>query len=253
LKALAEAKQKNTITALREYEKRYAKHLALVPELPQARFAYLSSVLDRFHSEFKPTRELWQLARRLIVYADKHGPDVQVRFAQREARTVEKNERQLMMNAYYAGERSLPRHHLDGPLVRAAEERAGKELCAALGKLFPQDLVRFSVGPALPGASTPEFDKPTLLVSYRLEISGVFVSKKPRAVYSGVGLMSDSSFSVPDKEPPYTFKHQAWHVPDTRRIEAEDLKPDKVYAELIDKAFARLISKYMAPWIGTSS
>lgn len=253
LKALEQAKQKNTITALREYEKHYQKHLALVPELPQARFQYLSSVLDRFHSDFKPTRELWQLARRLIVYADKHGPEVLVRFAQRDSRTVEKYERQLMMNAYYAGERSLPRHHLDGPPVRAAEERAGKELCAELGKLFPEDLVRFTLGPALPGPTTPEFDKPTLLVSYRLEISGVFVSKKPRAVYAGVGLMSDSSFSVPDKEPPYTFKHQAWHVPDTRRIEAEDLKPDKVYGELLDKAFARLIAKFMAPWIGKSS
>jgi hypothetical protein len=253
LRALEEAKQKNTITAFREYESRYAKHLALVPELAQARFAYLSSVLDRFHSEFKPTRELWQLARRLIVYADKHGPDVFVRFAQRDARIVEKNERQLMMNGYYSGERSLPRHYLQGPPVRAAEERAGKDLCAALGKLFPPDLVRFSVGPALPGSATPDFNEPTLLVSYRLEISGVFVSKKPRAVYGGVGWLGEASFSVPDKEPAYVFKHQAWHVPDTHRIEAEDLKPEKVYTELVDKAFARLITKYMAPWLGKGS
>ena len=253
LKALEQAKKQNTITALREYEQRYQKHLALVPELPQARFAYLSSVLDRFHSEFKPTRELWQLARRLIAYADKHGPEVEVRFAQRESRTVEKNERQLMMNAYYGGERSLPRHYLEGKLVRTAEEHAGKELCAALGKLFPEDLVRFSLGPAVQAATTPSFDKPTLLVSYRLEISGVFVSKKPRGAYAGVGLMGESSFSVPDKEASYSFKDQAWHVPDTRRIEAEDLKPETVYSELIDKAFARFIKKYMAPWIGKTS
>lgn len=250
LKALEEAKQKNTITALREYEKRYEKHLALVPELPHARFAYLSSVLDRFNGEFKPTRELWQLARRLIAYADKHGPAVEVRFAQREPRTVEKNERQLMMNAYYGGERSLPRHFLDDKPVRAAEERAGKDLCAALGQLFPEDLVRFSLGPSIQGPTTPAFDKPTLLVSYRLEISGVFVSKKPRGAFAGVGLMGESSFSVPDKEPSYNFKDQAWHVPDTRRIEAEDLKPDAVYGELVDKAFARFIKKYMAPWLG---
>ena len=253
LKALEAAKQKNTISALREYEKHYEKHLALVPELPQARFAYLSSVLDRFHREFKPTRELWQLARRLIVYADKHGSEVNVRFAQRESRTLEKNERQLMMNAYYGGDKSLPNHYVEGAPVRAAEARAGKELCAALGKLFPEDLVRFTVGPAIQGAETPAFDKPTLLVSYRLEISGVFVSKKPRAVYAGVGLMGDSSFSVPDKEPAYTWKNQAWHVPDTRRIEAEDLKPDAVYGELLDKAFTRFITKYMAPWIGKDS
>ena len=226
LKALDEAKQKNTITALRDYEKRYKNHLALVPELPQARFAYLSSVLDRFHSEFKPTRELWQLARRLIVYADKHGPDVLVRFAQRESRTVEKYERQLMMNAYYGGERSLPALP-DGSPVRAAENRAAKSFAPSSAS-FPSDLVRFSVGPALPGPTTPDFDSD---VTRQLSPGNirVFVSKKPRAAYAGIGLMSDSSFSVPDRSRP-SLQAQAWHVPDARRIEAEDRSPTRCTA-----------------------
>lgn len=251
LRELEAAKAKNTISALREYEKRHEKQLALVPELAQARYAYLTGVLERYHRDYKPSRELWQLARRLIVYADKHGPEIEIRFSQRESRTLEKNERMLMASAYYGGEKTLPSRYLLGAPVRTAEDRAGKELAAVFAKLFPEDLLHFTVGAPVPGsAPPPQFDKPTLLVGYRLEISSTFVSKRPRAIFTGVGLLAETELSIPDKEPSHTFKHTAWHIPDIRRIEAESIPADTVYPELVAKAFTRLVTKYTNPWLG---
>jgi hypothetical protein len=254
LRSLEAAKAKNTISALREYETRHAAQLGLVPELAQARFAYLTGVLERYHREFKPSRDHWQLARRLIVYADKHGPEVQIRFTQKEARTLEKNQHQLMASAYYGGDKTLPSHYVVGPPVRTAEERAAKEIAATFAKIFPEDLVRFVPGSPVPeAAGEPKFDKPTLHVGYRLEISGAFVSKRPRAVFTGVGLVAEASLVIPDKEPTYDFKHTAWHAPDPRRIEAEEVGVQGVYPELLAKAFTRFVAKYSAPWLGKES
>ena len=251
LRALEEAKAKNTITALREFEQKYARHLKLVPELPGARVAYLASVLDKFHKTAKPSKDLWLMARRLIVYADQHGPKVAIRFSQEDSRTLEKNEHMLTASAYYGGDKTLPSHFVVGAPAQAAAERAGAELAAALGKAFPSDLLHFEVGPFIPaGGPPPVFKEPTLFVSYRLEISNPLSSKKPRGIYSTVGMMANTSFSIPDKEPPATQKYTAWHAPDIRKIEAGELPPENVYSDLMAKAWSRFTTKYAAPWLG---
>jgi len=250
LRALEAAKAKNTITALREFEQKYARHLKLVPELPGARVAYLASVLDRFNKTAKPSKELWLLARRLIVYADQHGPRVALRFSQEDSRTLEKNEHMLTASAYFGGDKTLPSHFVVGPPARAAAERAGADLAAALGKAFPQDLVHFEVGPFIPAGPPPPFTEPTIFVSYRFEISNPLSSKKPRGIYSTVGMMANTSLSIPDKEPPATQKYSAWHAPDIRKIEAGELLPENVYADLMAKAWSRFTTRYAAPWLG---
>jgi hypothetical protein len=78
------------------------------------------------------------------------------------------------------------------------------------------------------------------------------VSKKPRAIFTGVGLIGYATLYVPDKEEPHKLKHTAWHIPDIRRIEAGDLPVDKVYPELLTKAFAKLTTKFLAPLIEKS-
>jgi hypothetical protein len=254
LAALEKTKKLNTITAFREYEKQHKKHLKLVPELPHARFAYLSGVLDRYQREFKPSREMWGLVRRLIVHADKHGPRMTIRFAQNDSRSLSKNEGLLKAIAYYGGDKTLPSHYLVGKPVRAAEVAAAKDLSEGFAKILPTDLVRFELGPTVEpdAADDPKFEEPTLLVSYRLEISSTFVSKKPRAIFTGVGLIGYATLYVPDKEEPHKLKHTAWHIPDIRRIEAGDLPVDKVYPELLTKAFAKLTTKFLAPLIEKS-
>jgi hypothetical protein len=252
LVALEGTKKKNTITAFRAFEERYKPHLVQVPELAHARFAYLSGVLDRFQKEFKPSTELWQLARRLIVHADKHGPKVAIRFSQRESRSLEKNENQLQASAYYGGEKTLPSKVLLGEDVRKAERVAATDLAKGFAKILPDDLVHFELGPAVdPALTDPTFKEPTLLVGYRLEISSTFVTKKPRGIFTGVGLLGDMTLSVPDKEAPQKMKHSAWHIPDVRRIESGALATDAVYPELLGKAFAKFTARYLAPWLGT--
>jgi hypothetical protein len=251
LVALEETKKKNTITAFRAFEERYKPHLAQVPELAHARFVYLSGVLERFQKEFKPSTELWQLARRLIVHADKHGPKVAIRFSQRESRSLEKNENQLQASAYYGGEKTLPSKILLGEEVRKAERVAASDLAKGFAKILPADLVHFELGPPVdPALAEPTFKEPTLLVAYRLEISSTFVTKKPRGIFTGVGLLGDVTLSVPDKEPPDKVKHSAWHIPDVRRIESGELATEAVYPELLGKAFAKLTTRYLAPWLG---
>jgi hypothetical protein len=251
LTALEDVKKKNTITAFRAFESRHKPHLTQVPELAHARFAYLSGVLDRFQKQFKPSKELWQLARRLIAHADKHGPKVAIRFSQRESRSLEKNENQLQASAYYGGEKTLPSKFLLGEEVRKAERVAASDLAKGFAEVLPDDLVHFELGPAVdPALTDPTFKVPTLLIGYRLEISSTFVTKKPRGIFTGVGLLGDVTLSVPDKEEPDKVKHSAWHIPDVRRIESGELAVDAVYPELLAKAFAKLTTRYLAPWLG---
>jgi hypothetical protein len=89
-----------------------------------------------------------------------------------------------------------------------------------------------------------------LLVGYRLEISSTFVTKRPRGIFTGVGWLGDVTLSLPDKEAPHKYKHTAWHIPDVRRIEAEEIAVDAVYPELLGKAFGKVTTKYLAPWLG---
>jgi hypothetical protein len=251
LHALDDAKQKGTITALREFEASNKRHLKLVPELPGARVAYLAGVLERFQKSAKPTKELWLLARRLIVYADQHGSKVLIRFTQQESRTLEKNQKLLTASAYYGGDKTLPSHFLVGEPARLAEQRAGSDLATALGRVFPSDLLKFEVAPPPPaGATAATFKEPTIHVSYRLEISSPLVSKKPRGIYSAVGLIASGVLSIPDKEPTTELKHTAWHAPDIRKVEAGELLPENVYGEMLARAWLRYTNRYAAPWLG---
>jgi hypothetical protein len=252
LKALETAKAKGTITALREYETKYKSHLDLVPELPAARFAYLNGVLERFQKTAKPSKDLWLLARRLVVWADQH-PDakITVRFAQQESHTLEKNEHMLSASAYYGGDKTLPSHFLLGDSARNAERQAGADLAAALGRAFPSDLLRFEAGPTVPAGPVPHFDEPTIFVSYRLEISSPLVSKKPRGIYSAVGLVATTTLSIPDKEASVESKYTAWHAPDVKRVEAGELLPENVYSDLVSRAWSKFTAKYTAPWVGS--
>ena len=252
LQELEAAKAKQSITALRDFEKKNAKYLALAPELGQAKHAYLQGVLDRFRAQSKASMPLLDLARRLIIHCDAHGPVVSLRFRQRESRSLEKNERMLMESAYFGGQKTLPSQYLTGASVRRAEELAGKELAAELNQAFPPDLVRFELGAPVPDGPDDkvEFKEPTLLVSYRLEISGAFVTKKPRAVFAGVGFLATSALTIPDKGAPFETKDSAWHQPDLRRIEAGELPVENVYADVVAKGFKRFGSKYSASWLG---
>jgi hypothetical protein len=252
LQELEAAKAKQSITALREFEKRNEKHLALVPELAQAKHAYLQGVLDRFRVQSKAEMPLLDLARRLIIHCDKHGPVVAIRFRQRESRSLEKNERMLMESAYFGGQKTLPTQYLTGAGIRGFEQQAAKQLATDLAQAFPPDLVRFEPGAPVPDGPDDkvEFKEATLLISYRLEISGAFVTKKPRAVFAGVGFIGTSALTIPDKGAPYETKNSAWHQPELRRIEAGELPVEKVYGEVVATGFKRFVSKYTAPWLG---
>lgn len=251
LSSLEAAKAKKSLTALREFEKQHAQHRALIPELGIAKRNFLTQVLIDFRDQSKPDRELFDFVKRLITYTDAHGGKVAVRFQQLESRTLEKNEKMLAQSAYYGGAKTLPSRFLLGAPVRKVEAKAGNALAAKLGALFPADLLSFSLGAPVEGAAEgppPKFSAPTLLIQYRLETSGAFVSKKPRAVFTGIGLIADSFFTLPDAGAAVETKHRAWHSPDTQSIDAGELPPEDAYVQMLDKAFERFNEKYLEPW-----
>lgn len=250
LSALETAKAKKTLSALREFEKEHADHRALIPELGIAKRNFLTQVLIDFRDQAKPDRELFDFVKRLIAYGDARGGKVEIRFHQLESKTLEKNEKMLAQSAYFGGSKTLPSRFLLGAPVRQAETKAGKVLADKLGALFPADLLSFSLGAPVEGATEgpAKFSAPTLLIQYRLETSGAFVSKKPRGVFTGVGLIADSFFSLPDAGQAIETKHRAWHAPETRLIDAGELAPEDAYLQMLDKAFERFNEKYLETW-----
>ena len=112
---------------------------------------------------------------------------------------------------------------LHGPRVPALEDAGpedwepreadvGHELEARLNREFPPDILHFKLVPALDddGTDAPKVSRPTFVITHRDELSGAFMSKKPRGAFAGLGFTVRSVLLIPgDNQPPLAFKFSA--------------------------------------------
>jgi hypothetical protein len=249
LSELSDVAAKNSLTALNEFERTQPHHALVQKELDQKRAELYQRVVRSFTAVAQPsTPGLVGFFGRLLFYAQKHGPEVRIAFRRRVAEASKDAELQLTKSAYFMGPDALPSRYFRPEDWERREAEVGHEIEARLNREFPADVLHFTLVPAIPDddTDTPKLEQPTLLITHRDEMSGAFMSKKPRGAFVGLGLTVRSALIIPGDDQPLVFKFSAWLPPDLKKWEEPGATPKDVYESLAKDGLSRYTKKQLA-------
>jgi hypothetical protein len=250
LAALAEAAAKNSLSALKDFERDQPHHELVQKELELKRAELYQKVVRSFATVAQPTTPgLVGVFGRLLFYAQKHGPEVGIAFRRRAADGSKDAEAAISKSAYFMTPDALPSRYFRPEDSERREADVGHELEARLNREFPPDILHFSLVPAIEddGTDAPKLAKPTLLITHRDELSGAFMSKKPRGAFVGLGFMVRSALIIPgDDQAPLAFKFSAWLKPDLNKWTEPGVSPKDIYETLAKDGFTRYTKKQIA-------
>jgi hypothetical protein len=245
MKALADSEAQGTLGALKSFEAEYGHYDFLRPEIERATnkriratFVALQPALNSEDPAVAPFFD------RLLRYAAKHGPALEIVFVQRPSETVEGEEKVLRKSGYFAGESSLPGIAFNAEHELPREAKIASALSAIFAKWVPADVLSVSPPKHIDSATDPVPTVPTITFTYHVEMSGAFTSSKPRVVICGIGLMSRVTFAIPDDKDTLSFKFSAWKSPDLRFV-PEGATAADLYEDLAKYAFGKLQKKYL--------
>ncbi len=250
LTGLADVAAKNSLTALQAFERDEPHHQLIQNEIEAKKAELYRKAASAFKAVAQPTSPgLVGVFGRLLFYSQKHGPEVEIAFRRRAADSSKDAEAQLMKSAYFMGQDTLPSRFFRPEDWEKREADTGHELEARLNREFSPDLLHFTLVPALEddGTDTPKVTRPTLVITHRDELSGAFMSKKPRGAFMGLGLTVRSVLIIPgDDQPPLAFKFSAWLPPDLKKWEEPGTTPKDVYDALARDGLSRYSKKQLA-------
>lgn len=249
LAELAQVAAKNSLTALQEFEQNQPHHQLVQDVIEQRRSELYQRVVRSFQAAAQPnTAGLVGFIGRLLFYAQKHGPEVEIAFRRRTSDNSKDAETQLTKSAYYITTDMLPSKYFRPEDWEKRETDVGHEIEARLNKEFPADVLHFKLVPAMEddGTDTPKVAKPTLVITHKDELSGGFMSKKPRGAFVGLGFNVRSALIIPGDDQPLTFKFSAWLPPDLKRWEQPGATPRDVYDSVARDGFAKYTKKQLA-------
>jgi hypothetical protein len=252
LAELEAAKKKGGVMALRAVPRKHPRHALIQTELSAAiRDAYQHAYRAYLKQAPAADEKTASFVKRLLAYAEKNGPKVQIVYVDRLPQTYELADLSVRQSTYFAGTISTPSQYFDEAHVRAREVRAGQELVRELQRVFPPEILEFELGPRLkePRDGDRAAKLPTLFIEHTTGLSGTYVSSSPRGVFVGISMMFQSRFEIPGDDQPLTLKHAAWHPPKLEPKET-DKTPSVVYDNAALEAFRaynqKLIGKLLA-------
>ncbi len=243
------AASKGSLSALVAFEQQQSQHGLVRAELELKKGELFQKAARSFAGAAQPsTPGLVGFFGRLLFYARKHGPEVEIRFRRRPTDSAKDAEVQLQKSAYYLGPDSLPSRFFEPADWEPRELTVGKEIEARLNREFAPDILAFKVGPSLEddGQDLPKVSRPTLVITHRAEMSGAFMSKKPRGAFVGLGFMMRAVLVIPNDDQPLNFKFSAWLPPDLKRWEQPAATPQDVYEALGREGLQRFSKKLLA-------
>jgi len=249
LSELSAVAAKGSLTALKDFEQTQPHHALVQKEIEQKRAELYQKVVRAFTAVAQPsTPGLVGFVGRLLFYAQKQGPEVDIAFRRRTAEASKDAEEQLTKSAYFMGPDALPSRYFRPEDWERRENEVGAELAARLNREFPPDMLHFTLVPALAddGTDVPKLQKPTLVITHRDEMSGAFMSKKPRGAFVGLGVTVRSVFVIPGDEQTLTFKFSAWLPPDLKKWEEPGTTPKDIYEALAKDGLSRFSKKQLA-------
>lgn len=250
LSALSEVAAKGSLTALQAFERDQPHHVLVQPEIELKKKELFQKAARAFAAVAQPTSPgLVGVFGRLLFYAQSHGPEVEIAFRRRGSESSKDAEAQLSKSAYFMGPDFLPSRYFRPEDWEKREADVGHELAARLNREFAPDLLHWKPVSTLEddGTDAPKLSRPTLVITHRDELSGAFMSKKPRGAFAGLGFTVRSVLIIPgDDQPPLTFKFSAWLKPDLAKWEEPGTTPKDIYEALARDGMSRYSKKQLA-------
>ncbi|MES1187340.1 MAG: hypothetical protein ABUL60_26220 [Myxococcales bacterium] len=250
LAALSDVAAQGSLTALQAFERDQPHHDLVQAELELKKKELFQKAARSFAAAAQPTSPgLVGVFGRLLFYSQKHGPEVEIAFRRRSSESSKDAETQLSKSAYFMGPEFLPSKYFRPEDWEAREEDVGHELEARLNREFAPDILHFKLVPAIDddGSDAPKVSRPTLVITHRDELSGAFMSKKPRGAFAGLGFTVRSVLLIPgDDQPPLTFKFSAWLKPDLNKWEEPGTTPKQIYDAIARDGLSKYSKKQLA-------
>jgi len=256
LAALEEAKAPGTLAALTQFAAKHPTHAPVATELAQARHAVYQAAAEqaasRTVSNGTRVSDPSAFFRRLVQYAEKHGPKVELRFRSQLGKSHNTADNHVRSSAYFGGNSTLPSRYFSDEAMRKREAMAAPLLIAALQSLFKPELVRFELGEPLPSPEPgerapdlPEPTVPTLYIDHRTELSGVHVNPKPRGLFLGAGIFFDTEFVIPGDDHRLLMSVPTWRTPARNVMRHKKRTTGDVYEDLARRSFTLFLRRYL--------
>jgi hypothetical protein len=246
---LTEARNAGTVTALRDLQARRSAYAFINPAIEAAK----SELFRKASAQFAEGKDaaVASFIERLLGYTKAHGPRVLVRFVRRIPDSVEQADQQVLRSAYFMGKQSLPSQYFTGDYAVRRETDVAKQLIEALNPLFPPDILKLEQGDTQtdPGP-VPAPTEPTLFVEYVPEMSGGYMSPKPRGVFVGLGMFFKTSFRIPGDGQPLESKYSFWRMPNAKILEAEGATVADVYEKMATDGFDKFLKGFTGFLLG---
>ena len=248
LRELNQASRSGTLPALRGFRKN-DPHLGLIrAEVEAAQKNLYQSALNRFKSLSKNSPELETFFEKLLGYAEQHGPKVEIRFRRRVPPSFERADAQVRESPYCDNTTMPPAQYFDDEHLTKREVPVAAAISDRFADAFSRDILSFELAPALPddGKPVPNVATPTLLITYRTELSSPFTSRKPKGVFVGVGIVFKAHLLIPGEPSARSFDFSTWSPPDLKKLEAEKWGPAELYEFVARDALAQFLKRYLA-------
>lgn len=258
LSALNRARADGTLASLEAFKRRYPDHAAVAGPLRKARHSLFVEAADSFEARARPAtrrRDVGKFFRALLHHSEHHGPRVEIRFRSQLGASVAEADRKVRSyrrGRYYRGVKALPSSQFRRRHLKPIEEAAALALQQGLQSLFPEGLLSFHIGGALDpldadttDRSLPEFDLPTLVVDYRVELSGRLFPTDQQRLFVGAGYFFDARCVLPGSTMQLRVRRSNWRKPAPQAMHATQLPPAQVYGDMTRAAFGHFIRRYL--------
>lgn len=258
LNALRQARAEGTLASLEAFKQLYPDHAPVSRQLREARHSLFVQAADAFQLRARPSTRRRNVAgffRSLLAYSEQHGPRVDIRFRPQLGASLgdaDRKVRAFRRGHYYRGARTLPSRQFTRLHLEPIEQAATQALIQGLQSLFPKELLTFRPGPRLDpldadasDRTLPEFDTPTLVVDYRVELSGRLFPTDHRKLFVGAGYFFDARWAMPVSSPPLRVSHTTWRNPSRQARNSAHARFAKIYGDMSRHAFDKFVRSYL--------
>ena len=243
-----EARRVGKLSQLREFRKddRYASLISV--EVEQARHEQYRAAWAGFQALLKCSPELTVFFERLLAYAEKHGPQVEIRFRRRIPASVQMADVRVQKSPYCSSPSVLPAQYFDAEHFAPREAKVAAAISERFTEAFSRDILSFELAGAWDDDDNPaaEVTAPTLLITHRTELSAPYTSRKPPGVFVGVGLLFKAELLIPGDSASPHFETSTWSPPNLKKLEAEGWGPAELYASMVEDGFSQFLKRYLA-------
>lgn len=254
LKELQRVRAAADLAALSDFKTAHPQHALVADELTAVRHDVFRGALQNFEKKYAPTKEASAFFAELINYAEKNGPAVDLRIRRELPSSMDRADSAIRRSSYFTGQTAVPSQYFKGQLAEAREAQVLAALSEAMQAAFSPSILQFVTNRGEEGSGPePSVQRPTLLISYKTEMSGGYTTNRPRGVYVGLGMMFQVAGLAPGVKEAFRFKDSSWLPPDINQISKNLQRPEQVYEANAAEGFERFLNRLLGRLLGEKS